>query len=242
MTGTLSTSVSEPAATPPGRSRWSRRRALVLSAAVLVVVALVVWLVAFSPVLGVSTIRVQGVHALSAGKVIDASGVRHGEPLVRVDTGVVEHRIAALPDVASVTVRTAYPHTLIIDVIERVAVGYLADGSRYVLVDHDGVRFRTVTERPARLPLFQVPVGPQQAATDRAIAQVAAALPAALRANIASVQAFDENAITLLLIDQRVVAWGSADRTADKAAILPTLLTRPGTQYDVSNPDSPFVR
>lgn len=242
MTGALSTSTPDATTTRPVPSRWSRRRALLVSVAVVVVVALVVWLVAFSPVLGVSTIRVRGVHALSAGTVITASGVRHGEPLVRVDIGVVEHRIAALPDVASVTVRTAYPHTLIIDVIERVAVGYLADGARYTLVDRDGVRFRTVTVHPARLPLFQVPAGPQQAATDRAVAQVAAALPASLRANIASIQAFDENAITLLLTDQRVVAWGSADRTADKAAILPTLLTRPGTQYNVSNPDTPFVR
>lgn len=222
--------------------RRTGRRALLWSGAALGAVVLLVWIVAFSPVLGVSTVQVSGTRTLSAAQVIAASGVHHGEPLVRIDTGVVAHHVESLPAVASATVHTSYPHTVTIDVVERVAVGYLADGSQYVLVDHGGVRFRTVAARPARIPAFEVPAGPHQADTDSAVAQVAAALPVSVLGQIASIQAFDANAITLLLVDHRVVAWGSADRTKDKAAILPALLTRPGTSIDISNPDQVVVR
>lgn len=242
MSGPATTRPSVGAGEGPAPARRTSRRALIWSGAALVAVALVVWIVAFSPVLGVSTVRVRGLRTLSAAQVIAASGVHHGEPLVRVDTGVVARHIESLPAVASATVHTSYPNTVTIDVIERVAIGYLVDGSQYVLVDHEGKLFRTVAERPVRIPVFEVPAGPQQADADSAVAQVAAALPTAVLGQIASIQAFDANAITLLLVDHRVVAWGSADRTADKAAILPALLTRPGTSIDVSNPDQVVVR
>jgi cell division protein FtsQ len=71
---------------------------------------------------------------------------------------------------------------------------------------------------------------------------VAGALSRTLRAQVASIQAFDPTAITLLLNDRRVVRWGSADRNDEKAKILPTLLAQPGSQFDLTNPDQPFAR
>jgi cell division protein FtsQ len=82
-----------------------------------------------------------------------------------------------------------------------------------------------------------VPAGPNAMATGHAVATVAAALAPASLAHVASVQAFDPTAITLLLADQRVVRWGSAARSPDKARILPVLLRQPGTTFDVTNPD-----
>jgi cell division protein FtsQ len=71
---------------------------------------------------------------------------------------------------------------------------------------------------------------------------VASALGPQLLARVASIDAFDQNAITVLLTDSRVLHWGSADRSSDKARLLPTLLGQPGTQFDVSNPDQVVVR
>jgi cell division protein FtsQ len=59
---------------------------------------------------------------------------------------------------------------------------------------------------------------------------------------LAVIQADDPAGITLRLRDQRIVRWGSADRSADKARILVTLLRRPGTLFDVSNPDLVYTR
>jgi cell division protein FtsQ len=59
---------------------------------------------------------------------------------------------------------------------------------------------------------------------------------------VQSIEALDPAAITLVLRGDRVVRWGSAARSPDKARILPALLKQPGTQFDLSDPDQPFSR
>jgi len=225
---------------PPRRSRRSRlpNRKLVLTAvAAALVGALVIWLVAFSPVLGVKRVVVRGEHTLSAAKVLAVAEVPNGRPLVRVDTAAIQQRVDALPDVESARVTTSLPNTIVIAVIERRPVGYVQAGGGDVLVDRTGAQYRTVSSAPAGLPLFALPSGASATPTGAAVAAVASSLPHSLLVKVASIQAFDPTAITLLLTDQRVVRWGSSFRNADKARILPTLLKQLGTRFDVTNPD-----
>jgi cell division protein FtsQ len=168
--------------------------------------------------------------------------VRHGAPLIRLDTAAIAQRVERLPAVRSASVRTSYPGTVTIQVVERTPVGYLETGSTFTLVDGSGVRYRTVPGRPARLPLFAIPTGEQSTSATAAVAVVAGDLPAGLLGRITSIQAFDATAITLLLTDHRVVRWGTVARSADKAQLLPTLLLQPGTQFDLTNPDQVVVR
>jgi cell division protein FtsQ len=112
----------------------------------------------------------------------------------------------------------------------------------FALVDASGVQFRTVTARPAALPLFVVASGAQAQPTAQSAAAVAAALPASVRAKVASIHVPQADAVTLVLADHRVVHWGSAQRSADKARILPALLAQPGTEFDLTDPDQPFAR
>jgi len=221
-----------------GDGQSARNRRLVVAAVVAVLVAAATtWIVAFSPVLGVRTVTVRDAQRVSAEQVRSAAAIKHGAPLVRLDTAAVARRVESLPDIAAATVRVAYPSSVIITVIERAAVGYLAADTGYVLVDKTGAQFRMVRPKPRSLPLFAVPAGANAVATGRAVATVAASLRPELLAKVTSVQAFDPTAITLLLADHRIVRWGSADRSADKARILPILLRQPGTQFDVTNPD-----
>jgi cell division protein FtsQ len=210
--------------------------------AVGLVAVLTVWLVAFSPVLGVRTVRVAGVHTLTAAQIQAAAQVPDGRPLVRLDSGAIVRRVEALPTVESARVRTSLPGTVTITVVERTAVGYLDAGARYELVDRFGVQFRSVGARPASLPLFAVPADTRATAAARAVAGVAAALGPTLLRRVASIQALDPAAIVLQLSDQRVVLWGTTERSADKARILPALLAQPGTHFDVSDPDQVYAR
>lgn len=220
------------------RGMGGRNRSLIVIAVLAVlVVATATWVVAFSPMLGVNTVTVHGNRLLTGAQVRDTAAIQQGTPLVRLDTAAVTRRVESLPDVASAMVRTDYPSTVVITVTERVAVGYLTLGSTYELVDKTGAQYRTVAIKPRALPLFVVPAGAEAEATGQAMATVAASLTGPLRAQVASVQAFDPTAITLLLNDLRVVRWGSADRSADKARVLPVLLRQPGTTFDLTNPD-----
>ncbi|MDP9092086.1 MAG: FtsQ-type POTRA domain-containing protein [Actinomycetota bacterium] len=218
-----------------------RRTLILVGLAVAVAVILLGWVVAFSSVLGVKSVTVRGTQLSSIAQVRAAAAIGRGTPLVRLDPASIARRVEALPAVQSASVGISYPNTVVITVVERVALGYLQSGSQFVLVDRTGDQFRTVQVRPRALPLFAIPPGPEAKATGEALASVAASLPSELLARIASIQGFDPHAITLLLTDQRVVSWGSADHNAEKARVLPTLLSQPGTQFNVTNPTQVFA-
>lgn len=218
------------------------RRLILAAFAVVLVGAVVTWLVAFSSVLGVRTVLVRGEYRLTADQVRTAANVTKGTPLLRLDTDRLRNRVEGMPDVASAKVGTSFPSTVVITVVERVAIGVVQVSDGYMLVDRTGDQFRHATARSDHLPLFVVPQGTNARTTGGAVATVAAALPRSLRGRIMSIQALDPNAITLVLTRGRVVRWGSAARSADKARVLPALLRQPGSQFDLTDPDQPFVR
>jgi cell division protein FtsQ len=224
-------------------SARERRRTVVIVVAVAVVLgAFVTWLVAFSPVFGVRSVQVRGVHLLSADQVRAAADVKQGTPLVRVDTSAITRRVEQLADVESAQVSTAFPSTVVITVEERMPVGYLVRSGRIRLVDHTGDAYREVSHAPHGLPKFVVPTGATERTTAAAVAAVAATLPSPVRREVRSIEAFDANSITLVLTRDRVVQWGSADRSADKARLLPALLKRRPSQVNLTDPDQPFTR
>jgi cell division protein FtsQ len=228
--------------TPPA-ARPERRRTVLLVVALTVSVAIVLtWAVAFSPLFGVRTVSVRGVHTLTPDQVRAAARVGHGTPLVRLDTGAVARRVERLPDVAVAQVDTSFPSTVVITVTERVPVGYVRRPQGVVLVDRTGAQYHKLAHAPAGLPRFVLPGGSTARATGRAVASVAAALPAAIRRVVASINALNPHAISLALTHGRVVQWGSAARTADKARLLPALLARHPQQIDLTDPDQPFTR
>jgi cell division protein FtsQ len=225
------------------RSGIAHRKLILATTAVVLVAAIGVWLVAFSSVFGVGTIEVRGTHTVSADQVRSVARIADGTPLVRLDTDAIRTRVEALPDVASAQVTTSFPSTVTITVTERVALGVVqSSAGGFMLVDRTGDQFRHVAVRPRHLPLFVVPDGTDSRTTGGAVATVAAALPARVRARIESIQALDPQAITLLMHNGRVVRWGGADRSTLKARILPALLAQQGSQIDVTDPTQPFLR
>ena len=242
VTATLRSASAEVDDEPP-RSGIPHRKLILGTIAAVLVAAIGVWLVAFSSVFGVRTVEVRGAREVTADQVRAAAKIAGGTPLVRLDTDAIRTRVEALPDVASAQVTTSFPSTVTITVTERVAVGVVqSTAGGFMLVDRTGDQFRHADARPKHLPLFVVPNGTDARTTGGAVATVASALPARVRARISSIQALDPNAITLLMNNGRVVRWGSAARSADKARILPALLRQPGSQIDVTDPDQPFLR
>lgn len=220
-------------------ARRSARR-VALAAGAVGVIAVLVWIAFFSSVLGARRVLVHGERAVSAARIQSVAGVPHGRPLLRLDTAAIARRVETLPGVATASVHVSYPSTVIITVTERVAVGYLVADGKVVLVDRSGRQFRTVPAAPVGLPRFDIATG--ATATGHAVATVAGALTAPVLRKLSSISAENPSAVTLHLRDGRTVQWGSADRSAVKAQVLPALLARPGTEFDVSNPDLVVAR
>jgi cell division protein FtsQ len=221
--------------------RWLAWRRMVAVGAVLALLVGTVWLFFFSTTLSVEGVDVEGTQLLSDRQVVAAAAVPTGEALARVDLAAISNRVEALAPVASVDVSRQWPDQILIRIKEREAVAVVdIDGSLRGM-DASGVVFRDFARRPASLPLVKVPGG----TGDDALAEGAAvvrALPFRLARRVQYVEVRTVDAISLHLRDGRLVKWGSAGRSDDKAAVLDALLKRPGQVYDVSVPGQPTAR
>lgn len=216
------------------RRRWWRAGALVAAGLIVVL-----WLVAFSPVFGVRTVKVEGTHSVSRARVLKVADVPHGRPLVRLDEAAIVGRVERIKSIKSVSVSVSFPSTVVIRVVERQAVGMVVSPSGAVsLVDAENVVFETVRNAPTTLPTLTL-YGDDR---DDAITTVAGQLPGSLRAQVALIDAASPEGVTLHLRDGRTIMWGGTDRAGEKTALMKVLLGQPGSYFDLSDPGSVISR
>ncbi|MGH3439103.1 MAG: cell division protein FtsQ/DivIB [Sciscionella sp.] len=220
--------------------RQALRRRWTVAGGLLAVVAVIAVLL-FTPVLGVRSVHVAGVHVLSADQVRTAAGISQGTPLVRVNTTAVRHRVAQLLPVASVRVIRSWPSEVDIEITERTPIAVFKAGDGWHLVDGRGVPYLKVATAPTGLPVMDLPkVSPEDHAT-RSVTSVLAALPRRLLAKVTKITSSPSGDARFTLAGGKQVKWGTAQDSDRKAAVLKVLLTRPGKVYDVSSPDLPGV-
>lgn len=208
-------------------------------AAVATVVALLINLVWFSSVFDVRTVKILGTNLTTTAQVRTAAGIELGQPVARVDVAAVAERIRAIKVIESVDVRRGLPHSIVIDVHERVPIAATtaADGTWW-LVDKQGVMFRKVDKLQPGLTVVQ-------AYTElfRGIgARMAAGMPDWLRQRVATVSVYAEEDIRLEMKNGKIVRWGGEDKADRKAEVLYVLLKIPAKQYDVSAPNAPATQ
>ncbi|SFB38318.1 cell division protein FtsQ [Amycolatopsis marina] len=216
------------------------RRRWVALLSVLTVAALV-YLLFFTSMLGVRSVEVLGNAAVSTEKVLTAAGVPDRESMFVLDTDHIQERVGALPGVATVDVSRSWPSTVTIEVSERTPIGFYNTGEKLHLVDGTGVVYKEIPEKPSGLPELKLPrVAPEDPVT-RAVTGVLVAIPKDLRDRVVSASAKTAGSVVLTLNDGKTVRWGDADQAGRKAKVLAVLLTREGTNYDVSSPELPTV-
>ncbi len=220
------------------RRRKRFKRLLVLFVLIALSVSLV-WLIFFSSVLATKQVSVTGNQIASAQQVEQAAEVPMGLPLARQKTADIAGRVSELQPVDNAKVSRGWPNTLRIEVHERQACFQLVKGQTWVWVDNSGISFNTVSEPTDGLLVASSASSESSFLAD--IATVAASLPTDFAAQVQLIQANTPNQIILELSDGRKVNWGSAEQSADKAAVIGALLNQPGTHYDVSVPSRPAI-
>jgi cell division protein FtsQ len=213
----------------------------VVGGLVVVLGGLTVWIFYFSSLLAVTGVRVTGIDTVPEATITQMAAAPIGEPLAKVNLGAIADRVRTLPAVADAQVTRAWPNRLEIVVTERVPVVVVTDGKKFELVDATGASYKSVPTRPDGLPEALV-VGARRDVTIRSVVTVSAALPIALRAEVASISAASPDSITLNLGSGVKVVWGSSDDSARKAEVLSVLMKRKAKVYDVSAPDLPVTK
>ncbi|PJJ56022.1 cell division protein FtsQ [Mumia flava] len=224
------------------RARLVRARPWLLALLGLGLVAVAVWVVAGTSVLGVDDVEVDGNRTVDAQVVVDAAEVVTGTPLVRLDTDAIRERVATVPQVASVEVRRRLPGTVVVTVVERTPVAEVTIAGETLLLADDGVVYPPAGRVPGRLPAVEV--ADRVRDRDAALSEVAAAISAmeeSVARRVSEVQVRSRDGITLSLRDGAVVEWGSADQPELKAEVLGVLLAQKAARYDVSTPGRPTI-
>jgi len=224
-----------------GQARSLRRRLLTgaVTAAGLILLAVLAWLLAASPVLAAKQVTVTGQRELTAQQVRDAAAVPLGVPLIRQDLDAIARRATQLPQVASATVQRHWPSTVTVTVRERRPMLAILQPDGYAVVDEQGVAYET---RPG------VPGGSLQTDADPTnqrllvdLAVVAAALPEDLRTKVARLKATSDGDATLVMTSGTTVHWGDSRESSLKAQIVAVLVKKKPRTIDVSAPHNPAV-
>jgi cell division protein FtsQ len=224
------------------RRRRPWRRVLV-AVVVVALVAGTAWVVGWSSALAVHEVEVTGVSGAERRAVADLVRVPEGTPLVRVDTGAVEERVRGRITVAEVSVRRAWPGTLVVQVVPRTAAVVVRDPEgRLEVVDATGVAFGVVRKAPAGIPVVTA-TGSRGATPEamRAALGVLDALPPRLEKDVSAVTVSSADLVQFTL-GSRTVVWGGAADGERKVAIIEALLTTKAKVIDVSAPDTPVTR
>lgn len=229
------------------RARQARLRRLAhIGLALLAAAAVGVagWVVGWSDALAVDEVRVTGVGEPLSTTVLDAAEVPVGTPLIRLDTAGIAARVAEVSEVADVEVSRSWPSAVTVQVTPRTPVATVPDDDQWWRVDASGVLFGASAERPGQLPVLQAGDSADDAAARAAGVAVIADLPAEVADLVEEVRAHSGADVRLILADDIVVRWGTADDTARKAEVLLAMMAaqeETAQVFDVSAPEAPAV-
>ncbi|WP_016995771.1 cell division protein FtsQ/DivIB [Kocuria atrinae] len=231
---------------PRSSHRRRRRNRWLALLAALLVAALFVGIVFFSPLFATRSIDVEGARLTDPQNVEEALQPFEGVPLTRISKEEVRAAVGDVPQVKSVDVVLEPPHTITVQLHERVGVAAVKEGQDVVLVDSQGQQLATYGEgdRPD-VPMIEG--GRDVLSTNKfaAISDVLAALPANVLSQLDTAAAPSESSVELTFADGRKAVWGDSSDSELKAQVLAALVsdeaTANGTVYDVSAPLHPTI-
>jgi cell division protein FtsQ len=198
--------------------------------------------IVLSPLMALEKIEVVGLVSLDESVVVGAVADQRGRPLALLDFDDVRSKLGTVPQIESFATELRPPHTLVIRVVERVAVGSIRVATGYDVVDAAGVVIAFSEGEPAGIPaIFTADAaGPGF----DAIVATLSALPTDVRADVKSISAESRDSVTFLLRSAaHEIRWGSDESASQKSAVLRQALVVAASRggafvIDVSAPDT----
>jgi cell division protein FtsQ len=230
------------------RSRH-RRVAWITSGSVLVVLVLAVVVAVYSPLMALTTIKVEGTSRIDRASVQTALDSQLGTPLARVDFGEIKQKLKGFPLIESYVTEEEPPHTLVVTITEREPIVAVKTGSGYDLVDPAGIVVESDPNKPNGMPVAEVDASQLGGGVYRSMTEVVLSLPSTVRSTVTDVTATTADDVTLTLGTGAKVVWGSPDDSTAKATLLAALIKdhdardpSASVEYDVSAPDNGIIR
>lgn len=201
---------------------------------------------AYSPLMAVRTITVEGSKLVNSDGVVNDLQSQIGRPFPLIDQRQIKAELVKYPLIQSYSIEAVPPSTLVIRLVEREPLGLQEADGGFALVDAAGVVLRTDPERIDGYPVIDTDRDAASKGFTAAVA-VLRALPDDVRKSVDTVTATTLDDVTLMLGESgATVRWGSADDSAEKARALTDLMAAypPDTikLYDVSSSKNVVVQ
>ena len=228
-------------------TKRSRRRRLAWAIGLGSVVVLVVGVLAaaYSPLMALREVRVEGAQRIPPAEVQAAFRDSLGTPLPLVTSAEVQRALGGFALIETYSIETIPPGTLVVRIVERAPIGVIETNDGLALVDAAGVVIERPSERPEGQPLITA-AGGIAGEGFRAAGSVVRSLPAEVRSQLVAVEAATGDDVRLELAGGSAVVWGSAEESAQKAAVLSRLMVAAPPDsvsvYDVSSPANAVTR
>lgn len=200
-----------------------------------------------SSLVAVSQVTITGESGADAGAIRTAlRAAARNMTTLDIQVGQLRTAVAPFPEVRRLRVRTAFPHRMVIDVIEQRPVGVLEVGGRALPVAGDGTILRAVAASASlpAIPLSVLPVG-RHVREPRALGAVAllAAAPYQVLARISQVTTVAGHGLVAQLRNGPSIYFGDPLRLRAKWVAATEVLSDPssdGASYiDVTDPARP---
>lgn len=216
------------------------KRVVAISAAVVVTLAVLWSVVAFTPLMSVKHIEVEGNAHVSSEDVVNASGVQEGTPLARVNMRNAASGVASIPWVKTATASRSWPSTIKLSVTENDAVAFFNQEDGAHLLDAEGREFAVDTPPENAVELTG------SAATDETVRKgavdIAGTFSEHARESVESIEARGKHDYVLHVKEGRTVTWGASEDNRNKSLALDTVLQREGAEFNITNPQLVTVR
>lgn len=222
-----------------------RRRTALLAGASVLVVGLGALGFLRSPYFDADHISVEGARRLTSERVLRIAGVQRGQNVVTLDHAATESRLESEPWIASASVTTELPDTVVVRITERIPVATVQTHLGWEVVAADGVILATKAGEPHLPAITSVLPGEDLTALG---ARALGAMQENLRAHVHTLSVGSDGLSRLVLIDGVTVAYGSLEDVTAKAEALAAVLgwvEEEGAdveQIDVSVPWAPTAR
>lgn len=224
----------------PRRRRGRRALAWLAVSVAGGVTAIGLIVVATSPVLSVSEIRVEGATYTNQKTLDKVNELLKGKTILTLDTGPAIKVLENDPWVREATIETKLPRTVIIDIAERTPrVWFRSTDERYRVIDEEGRVLAVLKGQPTEYPEvtgLAPNVAPGTVAPDEftAAAQLSMSLPPELENKVARFGVTTAGDITMSLQSGALIKFGRPENMRQKLISVVVVMRRPDADKLVS--------
>ncbi|WP_347488326.1 FtsQ-type POTRA domain-containing protein [Desulfoscipio sp. XC116] len=117
------------------------------------IVLLAAYILLQSPIFTISKIIVQGNNKVTAGEIVQVSGIVTGMNIFKADLHTASAKVNVLPMIKGVNIIRNFPDNIIIKVVERVPVALVVVDGKFVELDAEGYYLRAGSAAATGLPV-----------------------------------------------------------------------------------------